>query len=70
MNGPLDTRPRATYRGDARGSVGQPVGPTLHGEVLVIDDVTFDPDTGRSTARFRYATRNDLDAWAGGRRGA
>lgn len=55
----LDNRPVAHYSGDVRQAVGQLVGPTLNGEVLVVDEVTFDVDADRSTARFRYATADD-----------
>lgn len=55
----LDNRPRATYPGDARSAVGQVVGPTLAGEFLVVDEVSFDEASGTSLARFRYATTTD-----------
>lgn len=56
----IDNRPRATYPGDIRSAVGQVVGPTLAGELLVVDDVEFDPVAGKSVARFRYATTPDV----------
>lgn len=55
----LDNRPTAHYPGDVRQAVGQLMGPTTAGEVLVVDEVTFDVDADRSTARFRYVTADD-----------
>lgn len=56
---PLDNRPTATYPGDVTTDVGRVVDPTLAGEYLTLDEATYDPDTDRTTARFRYATPED-----------
>ena len=58
----IDTRPTAHYRGDTSSTVGQVVGPTMAGEFLVVDEVDYDAAADRSTARFRYATTEDLQA--------
>lgn len=55
----FDNRPKAHYRKDISGSVGEVMGPTLNGrEFLVVDDVEFDGE--RSTAYFRNATAADF----------
>jgi len=56
----LDNRPAMTYRGDASGTVGQVVGPTLAGEFLTVDEAAFDATTGTTAVRFRYAVVGDL----------
>jgi hypothetical protein len=58
----LDNRPTLTYPGDTTSTVGQVVGPTLAGEWLVIDDVTFDAEAGKSRAHLRYATEAEVEA--------
>jgi hypothetical protein len=59
----LDNRPACNYHGDVSGMVGQIVGPTLAGELLVADAVTYDPGADRSRVLFRYATDTDVAAW-------
>lgn len=56
----VDNRPRATYRTDATAAVGQVMGPTLAGELLVLDSADYDPDTDTTVCRFRYATTADV----------
>jgi hypothetical protein len=58
----MDNRPQATYRSDVRDTVGQVVGPTLYGEYLVVDEVTYDATEGRSLVKFRNATTQDVEA--------
>lgn len=55
----LDNRPKLTYPGDVTAAVGQVMGPTLAGEALVMDSADYDPETGVTVARFRYATTAD-----------
>jgi hypothetical protein len=64
MDEETDNRPRATYRGDVTAAIGQVMGPTLAGEFLVLDEATFDPATGLTVARFRYARVEDEAAIA------
>lgn len=56
----FDNRPTATYANDVRTAVGQVVGPTLWGELLVVDEVDYSPQTGHSVVRFRRATTHDM----------
>ena len=56
----LDNRRTLHYPGDVRQAVGQLVGPSIFGELFVVDEVAFDEAAGVSTARLRYATRADL----------
>ena len=57
----FDNRPKAHYNGDVRTAVGQVVGPNTAGEFVVIDEVVYDNDANKSTAYFRYATKNDFE---------
>lgn len=58
---PLDNRPTLTYPGDTRDTVGQLVGPTLAGEILVVDEAVYDPAAHVTRCRFRYATTADRE---------
>lgn len=56
----LDNRPTCSYPGDVTSDVGRVVGPNTTGEYLVMEEATYDPATGLTTARFRYARPADV----------
>jgi hypothetical protein len=59
----VDNRPILHYRGDLSGRIeGQVVGPTMAGEWLAVDETSYDPEVGLTTARLRYATTADMEA--------
>lgn len=58
----IDNRPRLHYGRNVSDAIGQMVGPTLHGEYLVLDEVLWDAEANVATAFFRNATTADFEA--------